>query len=250
MGAVPLPLFVLLAGAAFVVAMLGLRGVLSIRAALHEGETWRLATPEHWPFTRALCALLPALPAVLIGTSGPATMVVALAAGGGGYALAPLALDAIRQRARWRLLDELTLHLDLIALAMEAGSSWTAALTLCAERAPDGPLRRAWARAVLDIHAGAAPLDVLRELDQQLRLPSVSTLVATLRTVERVGVDGAALVRDRARQAAAARFARAERRARAAPLRLFATLVLCILPCTPLLLAFPVAQGLSQLLDR
>jgi tight adherence protein C len=251
MDIVPLPLFVLFAAGAFVVALLGLRGVLALRAALRDAEPWRLAAPEHWQFVRALAGLLPALPMLALAPRlGLAALAGAGVAAAAGYTLAPLGLEALRQRARRELLDELTLHLDLIALAMESGSSWGAALAICAERAPDGPLRRAWQRAVLDMQAGAEPLDVLRDLDLKLRLPSFSTLVATLRSVERVGVDGAALVRDRARQAAAARFARAERRARAAPLRLFATLVLCLLPCTPLLLAFPLARGLVQLFGR
>jgi len=41
----------------------------------------------------------------------------------------------------------------------------------------------------------------------------------------------------------------AERLARAAPLKLWATLMLCIAPCTLLVLAFPVAQLLALLLD-
>ena len=70
-----------------------------------------------------------------------------------------------------------------------------------------------------------------------------------LRSAERAGVDAGAVLRERARQAAASRFARAERLARAAPLKLWATLMLCIAPCTLLVLAFPVAQLLA-LFDR
>ena len=110
---------------------------------------------------------------------------------------------------------------------------------MCAERAPDGPLRRAWARAVLEIHGGAELLDVLRAIDQRIGLRSFSTLVTALRGAERAGIDAALVVRERARQAAASRFARAERLARVAPLKLWATMMLCIAPCTP------VAAGVS-----
>jgi tight adherence protein C len=58
------------------------------------------------------------------------------------------------------------------------------------------------------------------------------------------------VLRERARQAAAGRFARAERQARAAPLKLWATMVLCIAPCTLLVLAFPVARLLALIVDR
>ena len=111
--------------------------------------------------------------------------------------------DEVRRRAAAGLLDELALHLDLIALAVEAGGSLTSALSACAERAPEGPLRRAWARAVLEIHAGAACQDVLRDLDQRMGVRAFSTLVTALRGAERAGVDAAVVLRERARQAAA-----------------------------------------------
>jgi tight adherence protein C len=158
--------------------------------------------------------------------------------------------DEARQRAEQGLLDELALHLDLIALVTASGGSLTSAVTICAERAPDGPLRRAWARAALEIHGGAPVHDVLREMEQRLGLRALSTLIAALRGAEKAGLDPALVLRDRARQAAASRFARAERLARAAPLKLWATMALCIAPCTPLVLAFPMSRLLAHLFDR
>jgi len=53
------------------------------------------------------------------------------------------------------------------------------------------------------------------------------------------------VLRERARQASALRFARAEKLARAAPLKLWATLMLCLAPCTLLVLAWPMARLLA-----
>jgi tight adherence protein C len=247
-GFASLPLMLVLAGAAL--ALPGLRGLLDIREALHAGELGRLAAPRQWMATRAFIGFLAAIPVYLataslgVGALG-AMLVTALLA----FAVAPLFLESLRRRAEQELLDELALHLDLIALALEAGSSLTSALHACAERAPEGPLRRAWARAVLDIHAGAEVLDVLKDLEQRLALRPFSVALMALRSAERAGMDAGVVLRERARQAAAGRFARAERLARAAPLKLWATLMLCIAPCTLLVLAFPVSQLLALLLD-
>ena len=208
-----LPLLLVLVGGALAVP--GIRGLLDIGEALQRGELHRLSAPRHWVATRALFGFVAAVPVFLTTAS--------------------LGIGAV--------------HLDLIALAVEAGSSLTSAINACAERAPDGPLRRAWARAVLDIHAGAEVQDVLRELEQRVALRPLSLAVLALRSAERAGVDAGAVLRERARQAAAARFARAERLARAAPLKLWATLMLCIAPCTLLVLAFPVAQLLALVFD-
>ena len=235
----------------FALSVFGLRGVLGICAALREADFESLSTPALWPVTRAFCGLCVALPVLFSAASlGNAAWFAALAAGALGFSVAPRFLDSALQRVRQQLLDDLALHLDLMALVMEAGSSLTTALGTCAERAPDGALRRAWLRVVLEIHAGAEPFEALRALDQRLGLRPFSTLIAALRSAERLGVDTAAVLRERARQAAANRFARAERRARAAPLKLWATLMLCIVPCTLVLLAFPVARMLAIPVDR
>ena len=234
----------------FALSVFGVRGVLGIRAALREADLESLSVPALWPVTRAFCGLCVALPVLFAAaTLGNAAWLAAFTAGVLGYAVAPRFLDSALQRVRQQLLDDLALHLDLMALVMEAGSSLTAALGTCADRAPEGALRRAWLRVVLQIHAGADPFEALRAFDQRLGLRAVSTLIAALRSAERLGVDTAAVLRERARQAAANRFARAERRARAAPLKLWATLMLCIAPCSLLLLAFPVARLLAVLVD-
>jgi tight adherence protein C len=246
----PWLLGVLLLGAG-AVAVLGLQGLLDIRAALRSGELDRMESARYWPATRAFCGLCAAIPVYLATQPlGLGALGAAAATAGLGYAVVPFFRDEARRRAEQALLDELALHLDLVALVMEAGGSLTTALSACAERAPDGPLRRAWARAVLAIHAGATVHDVLRDLDQRLGLRAFSTLATLLRGADRAGLDAAALLRERARQAAASRFARAERLARAAPLKLWATMALCLVPCTPLVLAFPLSRLLAQVFDR
>jgi pilus assembly protein TadC len=145
-----------------------------------------------------------------------------------------------------RILDDLPLHLDLMAVAMESGCTWPAALSACVERADEGPLRRAWQRVSLDVQAGAEPLDALRGLEQRLRLAPFATLVSALRAAEKLGVPAAVVLRERARQTAASRFARAECRARAAPLRLWAVLMLCLVPCTAAALAVPLVRLWSR----
>jgi len=243
----PLLLVIVLLGAG-VLSMLGLRGLLEIRGALRDGELQRAKSVRYWPASRAFCGLCAALPVYLATRSlGLGAWAAALCTAGLGYAVAPMFLDEALRRARQLLLDELALHLDLIALVVESGGSLTSAIGACAERSPEGPLRRAWARAALEIHGGTPVIEVLRDMEQRLELRPFSTLVATLRGAERAGLDIAPMLRERARQAAAGRFAHAERLARAAPLKLWATMALCLAPCTPLILAFPLSQLLARL---
>jgi tight adherence protein C len=244
---IPVFAFLSLALAVFAAAIFGLRGMLDIREALRIADFTRLNTLPHWEVTRICSALLCAVPTLflvpLLGASG---FGAALAVAGLGFAVAPHFLAAARQRAAREVLDDLPLHLDLVALAMEGGASLPSAIAACVEHAPEGVLRRAWQRVVLEIHSGSEPLEALRALAERLELRPFSTLVSALRAAQRLSLDLAPVLRERARQAAASRFARAERRARVAPLRLWATLMLCLVPCTLVVLAYPLARLLAR----
>jgi tight adherence protein C len=224
----------------------GLRGLLTIRDALHSVELERIAPPPHWPATRALIGVLLAMPVWFIaGHLGAAALFLGLGIATLGFWLAPQWLTLARKRLQQQLLDDLALHLDLVAVAMEAGSSWSSALAICVERTPEGPLRRAWQRVVADMHGGMEPLDALRAMEQRLKLQPLTTLLSALRAAEKLKLPAAGVLRDRARHCAAARFARAERRARAAPLKIWAAMLLGLLPCTAVVLAYPLARLLA-----
>lgn len=242
----PPAVFLLLAGGLFALGVHGVRGLDAIRSAARTADLVELTDPPHWRHVRAFvgaCASLPVL--FLSGSLGWGALAAALVVAGLGYAVAPQFLQSFRARLEGELLDDLPLHLDVMALSMEAGGSLPAALALAAEHGPPGALRRAFESVLLDVHSGAEALDALRTLDQRVGLRSFNTLVTSLRSAERLGMPLAPILRERATQTAANRFARAERRARAAPLKLWATLVLCIAPCTLVVLAFPVARLLS-----
>lgn len=244
-----IPFVLMLAGAAgiFALSIYGLRSLLAIRDALRHAELTRLAAPEHRQVARTWLGVIAALP-VLISAArlGSAAWLAAAATAALGFWSAPEFLASARSRVEREVLDDLALHLDLAALAMEAGSSLAAALAICAERAPSGALQRALSRVTLEIHAGAEPLEALRTFEQAVGLKPVSSLVAALRSAERLNMSMAQVFRERAGQSAGFRFARAERLARAAPFKLWAALVLAIIPCTFVVLALPIAHLLAR----
>ncbi len=241
----PAAAWFLLAAAGFVLAVFGGRGALAIRAAFSHGELSRLESPPQWPAVRALAGGIAALAVAVASPGGAATWLVALGAGALVYALVPVVLASARRRAELDALDHLPLHLDLVALALEGGATFSGALAISGEHAPPSMLKRAWTSVVLDVHAGVDPGDALRALEERLGIRMWGGLVSALRSAEKFGMALAPVIRDRARQAASNRFARAERRARAVPLKLWATTTLCLAPCTLIVLAFPAARFLA-----
>jgi tight adherence protein C len=243
---VPLPIWILLSAGGFALGVFGLRGWLDIRAAFREAELERLAGESTWQASRGFAGFVAAIPVWLAcGSLGGGRWLAALLVAALTFAAVPRFVAAARARVEQEMRDELPLHLDLIALAVEGGATLSAAIALCAEHAPAGRLRRAWNRVLLEIHAGADPLDALRALEERLGFRLFGNLPAALRSAEKYGIDPALILREKARHSAGVRFSRAEQLARAAPLKLWATLMLCLAPCTLVVLAFPVAKMLA-----
>lgn len=237
----PASLWGLLAAVGFALAVLGGRGLVAMHAALRAGELARLESPPEWQAIRLLCAYLVALP--LLAFAEP---LAALAASATAHAALPSLLASLRRRIETEVLDDLSVHLDLVALAMEGGATLDSALAMSVEHSPPGALKRAWMPAVLEVRAGTAAADSLRNIEDRLGFRLFGGMVAAIRSAEKFSMPLAPVIRDKARQAATSRYGRAERRARAVPLKLWATMMLCLVPCTFIVLAFPVSALLAR----
>ncbi len=160
-----------------------------------------------------------------------------------GAAVAALPLlwlrDAIRRR-EWEILRDLSVYVDMLTLALEAGGALSVALRAATERMPDSALRRAFTRVQNDLRAGRSRAEALRALGERVDTPAVNALVAALVQAESRGGSLSGVLRSQSEQRLGERFARAERLALEAPVKLLAPLILCIFPCTFLVLAFPV----------
>ncbi len=75
-------------------------------------------------------------------------------------------------------------------------------------------------------------------------MASLSAAVAAIVQAEATGVSLAPVMRAQALRGTRDRFARAEKRAMEAPVKMLAPLVLCIFPCTFIVIGFPIAVRL------
>lgn len=186
--------------------------------------------------------LLLGLPFVLLAL--PALLVGPRAAAGLLLLAAVVVLSAFRwlQRTaglRERLvLRELPFHLDMLALALESGSTLLLALRSSTPRAPPGPLRDALEALALDLQAGRLRSDALAALQRRVDFDSITALTTAIREAERSGAGLARVLRIQADQRRHERFHYAEKRAMQAPVRMLGPLVLCIFPCTFIVIGF------------
>ncbi|WP_323017553.1 type II secretion system F family protein [Castellaniella sp.] len=208
-------------------------------------DTWHA---EHWLAARLLLA-----GTGLVLTGGGALLaeqswrvVTVLAAAGAGVAyLWPD--QRLRQRAavrRQAMLKELPFMLDLMTLCVEAGLSLPAALRQVADHAPAGPLRQSLRDACALERTGVERARWLAQWAEGSDLAGVHSLVLTLAQADRLGMSLGPLLRTQAERQRSERFVRAETLALQAPVKMLFPMVLCIFPCTFLVIGFPVAVKL------
>ena len=165
-----------------------------------------------------------------------------LAAAVAGYAFPQIWLRDLIQARKRQTLKTLPFMLDIITLCVEAGLNLTGALGQAVAKGPAGPLREELSRVLRDMRAGRTRVDALRMLSDRMNEPAITNLVAALVHAEQMGISLGPILRAQAEQRRNERFARAEKLAMEAPVKLLFPLLAFIFPCTFIVIGFPIVM--------
>ena len=143
-------------------------------------------------------------------------------------------------RRQYQMLREFPFLLDITTLCVEAGLNLQGALQKAAHYGPPGPLREELRHTLADIRAGTSRLDALTKLAERTNLQALSNFVAAISQAEKMGSSLGPLLRAQSDQRRSEQFLRTEERALKAPVKMLFPMVLCIFPCTFLIIGFPV----------
>lgn len=141
---------------------------------------------------------------------------------------------------------ELPSAIDTLIVAVEAGCSLGVAFRLCANQCPAGIVQREMSRVVQGIRAGESQPQALARMVDRLNVPAVATFAASVQHAAQTGASLAPLLRMQVTQRTEERFARAEKLAMEAPVKMLLPLIVCLFPCAFLVLGFPIAMRLFQ----
>jgi tight adherence protein C len=136
--------------------------------------------------------------------------------------------------------------LDMLTLSVESGCNLTVGIGIAVEKSPDSPLRRGFQRLLREIRSGRSRVDALRALESRLDLNVITSLVTAMVQAEKTGASLGAVLRAQSTQRTNERFARAEKMAMEAPVKMLGPLILCIFPCTFIVIGFPIAMKLMN----
>lgn len=200
-------------------------------------------SPEQFVAARLLCGLAAAnLSHWLLTTFHAPSWHGPLIAAVGGYIFPAIWLRDRIQIRRRATLKTLPFYLDVITLCVEAGLNLAGALQQAVAKGPEGPLRDELARVLRDVRAGKPRTDALRSFADRMNDPSITNLVSALIQAEVMGMNLGPILRAQSEQRRNERFARAEKLAMEAPVKLLFPLIAFIFPCTFVVLAFPIAM--------
>jgi tight adherence protein C len=149
--------------------------------------------------------------------------------------------DLMRAR-RSELLKTLPFYLDIITLCVEAGLNLQGALNQAVAKGPKGVLRTEIQRVLRDIRAGKARAEAMRSMADRLVEPNVTHFITAVIQAERMGMNLGPVLRAQADQRRTERFARAEKLAMEAPVKMLFPLIAFIFPCTFIVLFFPIVM--------
>jgi len=223
----------------------------TMRRRLHEqlrrGGLEFALTPEQFVAGQVLGALLALALLVLAwlphGLPSLPWCVLALVVG----AFLPMSwLRDLGARRTRQIAKALPFYLDIITLAIEAGSNMTGALQHAVDKGPAGPMSEELRRVLRDIRAGRTRAESLRALAERLRIPAISNWVAAILTAEKQGSSLGPILRAQADQRRNERFMQAEAMALKAPVKMLFPLMICIFPCTFIIVFFPIAIRIME----
>lgn len=203
-------------------------------------------SPEGWLAIRLLHGLLALLATASIlvslrlpvGVFGAVALVLGCCWGGHW-------LRRWRTRRATAILKQLPAYLDLLTLCVESGASLTTGLRLAVDKSPPGPLRQVFERVLREIRSGSTRVDAFARVARIYDLECLSALTSALIHSEGSGMSLGAVLRAQSQQRTAERFTAAERLAMQAPVKMLGPLILCIFPCTFVVIAVPIAVRLA-----
>jgi len=145
-----------------------------------------------------------------------------------------------RQDCERRMLKELPAYLDAMTVCVEAGATLHMSLRIAVDKASPSPTRRVFERVLREIRMGRSRVEALNLVARLYDIEALNTLVAALVQSEGHGMSLGGVLRAQSQQRATERQLRAEKAAMKAPVKMLGPLVLCVFPCTFIVIAVPV----------
>ncbi len=218
-----------------------------IQVALRRaGQDYTLTPVQFFAGKLVAAAMFAAGLAWITSKVGPGALVGGMAGSVFGFYMPELWLSDMTKARNLKILKRLPFFLDIVTMAVESGMNLSSALAKSVEKLPPGPLLVEINRVLREIRAGKPRTDALRDMAARLDFAAMNSLVSALVQGELMGSSIGPILRAQSDQRRTERFQRAEKLALEAPVKMLGPLILCIFPCTFIVIGFPIVTQLMK----
>jgi tight adherence protein C len=205
-------------------------------------------SPSGYLATRGFLAAFGALVGIMgwfsIGGFTGFLLTIALAAG--GYIVPSFIVNARARKRRNEVQAALPDALDLLAVSVEAGMGFDAAISKLIEHM-HGPLIDEFGLALTEMRVGEARQDALKKLSKRVDSPELSAFVRAIIQADQLGISLGKILRVQAVDTRLKRQAAAEERAMKAPVKMLFPTVIFIFPAMFIVVLGPAMINLGDL---
>lgn len=221
-----------------------------LQARLSAAGASYLITPAEFLVLRR-CAFIVGIGGALFamltfGRAEPMHAVMAAGLGSLACLYPDLRLREATRKRQSHFEKEFPFLLDLLALSMKAGLTFTAAVEQAVEQLREGPVRQEFARYLRHIRAGVTRRAALDHLAVRVATAAVASFAASVAQAEETGGSLGAMLAEQARQRRQERFLRAEKLANQAPVKMLFPLIVLLFPVTFIIIGFPIVLQLIE----
>lgn len=163
--------------------------------------------------------------------------------GAGGFVFPQMHASAEKKRREISVRGDLPFFIDLLALSVEAGLDFFAAIQKIVDKAQgsDSVLADEFATVLKDVKIGASKTQALKDMAERLDISEITSFVAVLIDAEASGASISRVLKDQSIQMRLERFVRAEKAGARASQAILVPLMLFILPAVFIMVFGPVA---------
>ncbi len=215
-----------------------------------QGAGMRGVSPDAFLATKGLCGGGGLLLGLLLGGLGGGSSLVLfpVCLGVLGYVAPGYVVNGRARRRREGAAAQLPDSLDLLAVSVEAGLSFDAAISKLTEHM-EGPLVEELELMLGEMRIGSSRLEALKKLAQRLDTREISAFVRSLIQADQLGISLGRILRVQATDSRLKRQAAAEEKAAKAPIKMLFPTVLFIFPAMFVVILGPALLQLQKVLS-
>jgi len=208
----------------------------------------RDTSPYTFLAAKAAGAVVGAVVGLALGASMSAALALLFAGalGTAGYVFPAIIVGGRAKRRQEEITAQLPDALDLLAVSVEAGLGFDAAVAKLAQHM-DGPLTEEFELALGEMRIGESRPDALKKLAERVDTPEVAGFVRALVQADQLGTSLGRILRVQATDTRLKRQAAAEERAMKAPIKMLFPTVAFIFPAMFIVVLGPALLSITKL---